>query len=112
MACGLIRNAMLQAGLDPDCTPSLREIELGLTGFVDVRIAARRRGGPGRSGEGEHAYAKGEDLRQRLNARLDCIDWHYAETGTLPDFRTAPPMTLLGWRPRLSRSRATQARRA
>jgi len=55
MACGLIRNAMLQAGLDPDCTPSLREIELGLTGFVDVRIAARRRGGPGRSGEGEHA---------------------------------------------------------
>jgi len=40
-------------------------------------------------------YAKGEDLRQRLNARLDCIGWHYAETGTLPDFRTASPMTLL-----------------
>ena len=96
VACRLVREAMLRAGVDPACAPALREREAEVAGFVDTpELQAADEAF--RAAEQRQMPPAGEDPRERLIAKLDGIGQHYAETGTLPDFQWAPFTTLLGW---------------
>ena len=94
-ACRRVREAMLRAGIDPACAKALRLAEERVAAFVDS-AELQRADAEFRAGE-ERETAEADDMRRRLNAKLDGIGRHYAETGSLPDFEKESLMTLLGW---------------
>jgi hypothetical protein len=98
VGCRLIRDAMLRAGVDPACAAALGEAEARVAGFVD-RPELQRADADARAAETatRPPCPEGQDPRERLIAHLDDIGRHYLGTGTLPDFRHASFLTLLGW---------------
>jgi hypothetical protein len=95
MACRMIREAMVRAGIDPSRAKALRCAEERVAGLVDTP-EYRRADAEFRAREKKEIAETG-GVGERLNARLDGIGRHYAETGSLPDFEQASLMTLLGW---------------
>ena len=98
VGCRLIRDAMWRAGVDPSSSPALREVEERVAGFADkpelqaadeaFRDAQRRRNAPD---------PEDEAATDALVFQLDRVGRRYAESGTLPNFREASFLTLLGW---------------
>jgi hypothetical protein len=93
--CGIVRDAMLRAGVDPASARALCEHEARLAGFVDTpelqRADAELRAAQDRWKDGQ-----GEAVREMLLARLDNIGRHFAN-GSLPDFARDPFMVLFAW---------------
>lgn len=96
MACEAVREAMQRAGVDPSCATALQEAEARVAAFIDTpelqaadaafRAAEKAASGP-----------DPDDPSEELIAELGRFQRRFAETGKLPDFRSASLMVLLAW---------------
>ncbi|HEX3535471.1 MAG TPA: hypothetical protein VHU15_01770, partial [Stellaceae bacterium] len=85
---------MLDAGVDPASSPTLCEHEAALADFVDTP-ELQRADAAFRAARDQREDAQGDDVREKLMAKLDLIGRHFAD-GSLPDFAHEPFMVLLG----------------